>query len=71
MTQQHGARGQQAEYLVTAELAERYRTAESTVRYWRMIGYGPKGVKVGRKVLYPLAEVERFDQELAAQNGAA
>lgn len=57
-------------YLTTSEVAERYRTAESTVRYWRMIDYGPKGVRVGRKVLYTLAEVEKFDQQLA-QNGAA
>ncbi|MDH6123177.1 MULTISPECIES: helix-turn-helix domain-containing protein [unclassified Kitasatospora] len=51
-------------YLTTSEVAERYRTAESTVRYWRHIGYGPRGVKVGRRVLYPEAELTRFDQEL-------
>jgi DNA-binding transcriptional MerR regulator len=50
--------------LTTAEVAERYRTAEATVRYWRHIGYGPKGVKVGRRVLYPVAEIERFDASL-------
>jgi hypothetical protein len=54
------------DYLTTAEIAQRYRTADSTVRYWRMIGYGPRGTKCGRKVLYPLAEVERFDAGLAA-----
>lgn len=53
------------QYLTTSEVAKRFRTAESTVRYWRMIGYGPKGVKVGRRVLYALAECERFDAELA------
>lgn len=52
------------QYLDTAEVAERYRTPEGTVRYWRHIGYGPKGVKAGRRVLYPLDEVERFDAEL-------
>lgn len=53
------------EYLTTDEVAQRYRTVPPTVRYWRMIGYGPKGVKVGRKVLYALREIERFDAELA------
>lgn len=52
-------------YLTTAEVAERYRTAPGTVRYWRHIGYGPKGVKVGRRVLYTEAELQRFDAHLA------
>jgi hypothetical protein len=54
-------------YLTTAEVAERYRTAASTVRYWRHIGYGPKGVKVGRRVLYSEAELTRFEEYLARQ----
>jgi hypothetical protein len=37
------------------------------VRYWRHIGYGPKGVKVGRRVLYSEAELTRFEQRLAEQ----
>lgn len=55
------------DYLTGAEVAARYRTAPSTVRYWKMIGYGPKGVKVGRRVLYPIAEIKRWDRELAKQ----
>lgn len=59
-------------YLTTTEVAERYRTVASTIRYWRHISYGPQGVKVGGKVLYPLDEVERFDAELRDQaKGAA
>ena len=54
-------------YQTTAEVAKRYRTAESTVRYWRHIGYGPTGVKVGRRVLYSEAALTRFDQELLDQ----
>lgn len=52
-----------SDYLTTAEVAEHYRTAAETVRYWRYVGYGPRGAKVGRKVLYPRAEIERFDAE--------
>lgn len=53
-------------YFTTAEVATRYRTAPSTVRYWRHIGYGPKGAKVGRRFLYPAALIEEFDQQLLA-----
>ncbi len=40
-----------AEYLTLPEVAERYRTPEATVRYWRSTGYGPKGARVGARVL--------------------
>ncbi|MGH3846236.1 MAG: helix-turn-helix transcriptional regulator [Pseudonocardiaceae bacterium] len=56
-----------AEYLTTHEVAQYYRTADATVRYWRHIGYGPRGAKIGRRVLYPRGEIERFDQ---ARRGA-
>lgn len=59
-------------YLTLLEVAAHYRTTEAVVRYWRHTGYGPRGVKVGHRVLYPRAEVERFDRELqrdAAQAG--
>ncbi|PJM98099.1 DNA-binding protein [Streptomyces sp. CB01201] len=56
-------------YLTTADVAERYRTAASTVRYWRHIGYGPKGVKVGRRVLYTEASLALFEQQL--EDGSA
>ncbi|MER5209434.1 helix-turn-helix domain-containing protein [Streptomyces sp. NPDC002838] len=52
-------------YLTTKDVAARYRTAPSTVRYWRHVGYGPKGIKVGRQVLYSLAEIDRFEKALA------
>lgn len=58
-----------SDYLTTAEVAKHYRAPESTVRFWRMNGRGPAGVKVGRRVLYPRTEIERYDAELAAQVG--
>lgn len=57
-------------YFTTAEIAERYRTASSTVRYWRHIGYGPKGAKVGRRFLYPAIAVQQFDDELLAETAS-
>jgi hypothetical protein len=53
-------------YLTTSEVAQHYRTAEGTVRYWRHANHGPRGVKVGKKVLYPAEEIARFDAELRA-----
>lgn len=59
-----------ATYLTTSDVAKRYQTAESTIRYWRSIGYGPRGTKVGRKVLYPFAEIQRFDAEIEERAAA-
>lgn len=53
-----------ARLLVTAEVAARYRTTPSTVRYWRHTGYGPKGVKVGRRVLYDEADLLAWEHKL-------
>lgn len=61
----------QEDYLTTKELATRYRCVPSTIRYWRHTGYGPKGMLVGRRVLYPRAEVEKFDRELARKQQVA
>lgn len=55
------------QYFTTDEVAERYRTTAATIRYWRHTGYGPKGVKVGRRVLYPEDGLRQFDAELAQQ----
>jgi hypothetical protein len=57
-------------YLTTAEVAAHYRTAPSTVRYWRHIGYGPKGAKVGRRFLYPATAINNFDEELLADKAS-
>ena len=48
-------------YLTTDEVAERFRTSPATVRYWVHVGYGPASIKVGRRRLYPVAEVESFE----------
>lgn len=46
--------------LTTAEVAIRTRTPESTVRYWRSIGFGPHGFRVGKRVLYREADVQAW-----------
>jgi len=56
--------------LTTNEVAELYRTSPATIRYWRHIGYGPNGRKVGRRVLYERSEVESFWEALRAEPGS-
>ncbi|WP_336208230.1 helix-turn-helix transcriptional regulator [Nonomuraea sp. LPB2021202275-12-8] len=60
-------------YRTTAEVADRYRTSPGTVRYWRHAGIGPRGVKIGTKVLYRESELRRWEQqrEAAEKIGAA
>lgn len=57
-------------FLTIPEIAQRYRTNEQTVRYWRHTGYGPKGIKVGVRVLYRLTECERWEREQEAAQAA-
>lgn len=58
-------------YLTTNQMAERFQTAESTIRHWRSVGYGPRPAKIGRRFLYPLADVEAWEQAKLADGGAA
>lgn len=58
-------------FLTTEEVAARYRTSPATVRWWRQVGnYGPKGLKIGRRVLYSLASCEEFERQQAAEQAA-
>ena len=52
-------------YLTTTEVAELLRTSPGTVRYWRHAKSGPKGVKVGRRVLYAEHELNAWLAGLA------
>jgi Helix-turn-helix domain len=54
-------------FFTTEDVAARYHTAASTVRYWRHVGYGPKGAKVGRRYLYPETALREFDELLLAK----
>ncbi|MDQ1738082.1 MAG: hypothetical protein QOH56_4333 [Pseudonocardiales bacterium] len=54
------------EYLTTEELADKLRTTPETCRYWRHVGKGPRSFKVGRRVLYGVADVEKWIAEARA-----
>ena len=49
--------------LTTKEVAERLRLHHQTLINWRVKGDGPRFIKVGRKVVYPLAEIEAFEKK--------
>lgn len=53
-----------AGYFTPPETAEHYRVPLATVRYWKQINYGPRPVKVGAHLRYPIEEIDRFDAEL-------
>lgn len=55
----------QPRFYTTAEVAALCRTSPETVRYWRHVGYGPVGVKVGRRVLYEVTVIEAWLKALA------
>jgi DNA-binding transcriptional MerR regulator len=56
--------------LTTEEVAAHFRTSPATVRYWRHIGIGPTGVRVGRRVLYDELEVNRWWESKVGRDGA-
>jgi hypothetical protein len=51
-------------YLTAEEVSERYRGAVSvgTLRNWRAMRVGPAFVKIGKAVLYPIAELDAWDK---------
>lgn len=62
-----------SDFLTTAEVAARYRTAPSTIRYWRMTGYLPAGTPCGRRILYRKSDLDAWDRkrDAAARGGDA
>jgi hypothetical protein len=52
-------------FLTPEEVSERYRGGISvgTLRNWRAMRIGPNFVKIGKAVLYPIDELDAWDQE--------
>jgi len=49
--------------LTLSEAANVLRTPVATLRYWRHLGIGPDGFRVGRRVMYRIEDVERWITE--------
>jgi len=54
--------------LLPREAAERLRTTVGTLAVWRVQGRGPRFIKSGRRVLYPLPEIEAYEREHLRSN---
>lgn len=50
-------------HLTAPELATRLHTAQQTLAHWRNKRIGPPYLKFGRRVLYPVAAVEDWEQK--------
>lgn len=49
--------------LSPSELARRWNVSEKTLANWRSLQRGPRPVKIGRSIRYPLDEVERVERQ--------
>ena len=51
-------------FLTLEEVVERYRgqVSEGTLRNWRSMRIGPSFIKIGKAILYPLHELDRWDR---------
>lgn len=48
--------------------AERIGVPEATLRYWRHIGQGPRGAKLGRRVMFRVEDVDAWiEQQFRAE----
>jgi predicted DNA-binding transcriptional regulator AlpA len=48
-------------FLTEKQLAERWNISVKAIQRWRVVGQGPKWMKFGSAVRYPLAEVEKLE----------
>lgn len=58
-------------HLTTNELAERWGLHPGTLENWRSLGGGPKFLKIGRKVVYRIEEIEKFEAAQLKKNTAS
>lgn len=56
--------------LTPEETADRLRMNVRTLANWRIKGYGPKFIKNGSRVLYPVNEVEKWEEQQTVGNTA-
>jgi hypothetical protein len=54
-----------SKFLTPEEVSERYRGGISvgTLRNWRAMRVGPTFVKIGKAVLYPIDQLDAWDQK--------
>lgn len=58
-------------HLTAKQLGERWHMAGGTLQNWRTKGFGPKFIKWGKTVLYPITEIEAWEKKHTHANTAA
>jgi hypothetical protein len=55
----------ETKFLTPEEVAERYRGGISvgTLRNWRAMRIGPSFLKIGKAILYPVSEIDAWDEK--------
>ena len=73
MTHPHDLHPVNDELLTLAEVAAIVRAPVATLRYWRHLGTGPRSFRLGRRVVYPGADLRAWidTQATASHAGAA
>jgi excisionase family DNA binding protein len=57
--------------LTMRDISKQTGIPEGTLRYWRHLGEGPPGYKIGRRVCFPESQVQAwFDQMTKSQDAA-
>ena len=49
-------------FLTPKDLATRWSLAPHTLSQWRWSGVGPQYLKIGKRVLYRLIDIEQFEE---------
>lgn len=57
-------------HLTSQELAERLRMSPGTLQNWRVRGFGPRYIKFGKRVFYPISIVEEWENSFLKENTA-
>jgi predicted DNA-binding transcriptional regulator AlpA len=58
------------QYLTPEQVAERYQISEATVKEWRYKRVGPAYLRLGKRVRYSLASLEKWEREREVARGA-
>jgi predicted site-specific integrase-resolvase len=53
----------QVKHLNQTEVAQRWSVSPRTLERWRWIGQGPRFLKVGRRVVYRIEDIEAYEAE--------
>ena len=50
-------------HLTVKDLSQRWHMSAGTLQNWRTQGFGPAFLKWGKQVLYPMTEIEAWEQK--------